>query len=90
MYGEVIMKKRIVCFAVCLMSFASCLGLCGCGNYRIIDTTFTYSWAQIKMPDGTIIEGKVNNWTDYEGDQLQVTIDGVTYLVHASNVVLKV
>ena len=90
MHGEVIMKKRIVCFAVCLMSLASCLGLCGCGNYQIIDTTFTYSWAQIKMPDGTIIEGKVNNWTDYEGDQLQVTIDGVTYLVHASNVVLKV
>lgn len=25
----------------------------------------------------------------YEGDQLQVKIDGVTYLVHSSNVVLR-
>lgn len=65
------------------------LGLCSCGNYRVFDTTFTYSWAQIKLPDGTIIEGKVDNWTDYEGDQLQITIDGTTYLVHAANAIMK-
>ena len=38
---------------------------------------------------GTIVEGKLNSWDDYEGDQLQVKIDGVTYLVHSSNVVLR-
>lgn len=37
----------------------------------------------------TIVEGKLNSWDDYEGDQLQVKIDGVTYLVHSSNVVLR-
>lgn len=47
------------------------------------------SWAQIKLPDGTIIQGKVDNWTDYEGDQLQITIDGTTYLVHAANAIMK-
>lgn len=31
----------------------------------------------------------VESWRDYEGDQLQVVIDGVTYLVHSSNVVLR-
>ena len=44
---------------------------------------------RIKLPDGTIIEGKVDNWTDYEGDQLQITIDGTTYLVHAANAIMK-
>lgn len=50
---------------------------------------FTYSWAQIKLPDGTIIEGKVDNWNDCEGDQLRITIDGTTYLVHAANAIMK-
>ena len=52
------MKNRIICVFACLMMLVGCLGLCGC-NYRVFDTTFAYSWAQIKMPDGTIIEGKV-------------------------------
>ena len=55
----------------------------------MFNTTFTYSWAQIKLPDGTIVQGKVDNWTDYEGDQLQITIDGTTYLVHAANAIMK-
>ena len=38
---------------------------------------------------GQVVEGKVSSWTDYEdGDQLQVKINGKTYLVHSSNVVL--
>lgn len=64
------MKNRIICVVACMMMLAGCLGLCSCGNYRVFDTTFTYSWAQIKLPDGTIVQGKVDNWTDYEGDQL--------------------
>lgn len=82
------MKNRIFCVFACLMMLVGCVALCGC-NYRVFDTTFSYSWAQIKMPDGTIIEGRVDNWTDYEGDQLQITIDGTTYLVHAVNAVMK-
>ncbi len=40
-------------------------------------------------PNGEIIEGEVDSWRDYEdGDQIQVIIDGVTYLVHAANTVL--
>ena len=65
------MKNRIICVVVCMMMLVGCLGLCSCGNYRVFYTTFTYSWAQIKLPDGTIIQGKVDNWTDYEGDQLR-------------------
>ena len=54
------MKNRIICVVACMMMLAGCLGLCSCGNYRVFDTTFTYSWAQIKLPDGTIVQGK---WT---------------------------
>ena len=36
-----------------------------------------------------IVEGKVASWTDFEdGDQIQVKIDGKTYLVHSANIVL--
>lgn len=66
---------------------ASVLLLAGC-NKQMVDLTYEYSQAQIKMPDGTVIEGKVDSWNDYEGDQLQVKINGTTYLVHSSNVIL--
>ena len=58
-------------------------------NKQVIDLTYSYSWAQIKMPDGSIIEGRVDSWTDYEGEQVQVTIDGTTYLVSSINLVMK-
>ena len=36
-----------------------------------------------------MIEGKIDSWTDYEdGDQIQVVINGTTYLVHSTNIVL--
>lgn len=33
--------------------------------------------------------GKIESWKDYDdGDQIQVKIDGTTYLVHSVNIVL--
>lgn len=78
------MKKVI--FAALPLVFA--LMITGC-NYDVIDTTYRYERAVIELPDGEIIDGKVQSWRDYEdGDQIQVKIDGVTYLVHSSDVVL--
>lgn len=74
-------------FMVGVSAVASILLMAGC-NKQVIDLTYEYSQAQIKMPDGTVIEGKVDSWNDYEGDQLQVKINGTTYLVHSSNAVL--
>lgn len=67
-----------------------CMLLCtACGNRSLFDTTYTFNRAIISLPDGSFIQGTVESWRDYDdGDQLQVTIDGVTYLTHASNVVL--
>lgn len=62
--------------------------LTGC-NKQLIDTTYRYTYAIATLPDGSIVEGKVDSWTDYEdGDQIQVKIDGVSYLLHSNNVVL--
>ena len=60
----------------------------GC-NKQMVDLTYSYERAVLSLPNGEIIEGKVSSWTDFEdGDQIQVRIDGKTYLVHSSNIVL--
>lgn len=78
----------IVVFCFVLVTAAAIL-LSGCGNRQLIDTTYTFDYGIIKLPDGEIVEGPVQSWKDYEGDQIQVCIDDVTYLVHASNAVLE-
>ena len=62
--------------------------MAGC-NKQMVDLTYSYEYAIIGLPNGEVVEGKDSSWTDYEdGDQLQITIAGKTYLVHSSNVVL--
>ena len=77
------MKKL---FAI-ILAIAIALCLCAC-NYTLIDTQYYFDSAVIRLPDGEIVGGKAERWADYEGDQLQITIDGITYLVHANNAVL--
>lgn len=79
------MKK----FAVLLASLMTFAILTGCGNKQFFDTTYTFDKAIISLPDGSIVSGQVQSWTDYEdGDQIQVKIGDTTYLVHSSNIVL--
>ena len=80
------MKKIIAVILSALMMVAM---LAGCGNKDLWDTNYTYDKAILSLPNGTIVEGKVDSWTDYEdGDQIQVSIDGAVYLVHSSNITL--
>ena len=45
--------------------------------------------AILALPDGSVISGKIESWKDYDdGDQIQVKIDGTTYLVHSVNIAL--
>ena len=60
----------------------------GCGNHQFIDTTWTYNYAIIELPNGEIVEGKVESWNDYEGEQLQVKINGIIYLTNSFHCVL--
>ncbi len=58
-------------------------------NKAIIDLTYAYDTAIIKLPNGEVVQGKVESWTDYkDGDQLQIKVNGKVYLVHSANVVL--
>ena len=78
------MKKIIVLILVlaALLTFTAC-------NKQMVDLTYSYEYAIIGLPNGEVVEGKVTSWTDFEdGDQIQVKIDGKTYLVHSSNIVL--
>ena len=75
------MKKLMIMIALVIM-------LTGC-NRQVIDLTYHYDRAIIQLPNGEIIDGEVESWSDYEdGDQLQIKIDGVTYLVHSQDVAL--
>ena len=61
----------------------------GCGNKTLLDTTYTFDYAIVKLPNDTVVEGKVQRWTDYEdSDQIQVKINGKIYLVHSENIAL--
>ena len=63
------------------------LAFTGC-NKQIIDLNYTYDYAIIQLPNGDAVEGKIQSWKDYEGEQLQVKIDGKLYLCSSYNCVL--
>lgn len=78
--------KKILAILITMLLMATILTGC---NKQMIDITYGFDKAIVSLPNGEIIEGKVDSWTDYEdGDQIQVKIDGVIYLVHSSNIVL--
>ena len=73
------MKKILM--TICIV--ASVLTLTSC-NYQVVDLNYSYDYAIIKLQNGKVIEGKVQSWKDYEdGEQLQVKVDGVTYLTNS-------
>ena len=80
--------KKWIATIVMIAVLVTVLVLSGC-NKQMVDLTYSYERAIICLPNGEIVEGRVSSWTDFEdGDQIQVKIDGKTYLVHSSNVVL--
>ena len=82
--------KRIFIFAVIvIVVIAFSLFILASCNKQLIDTKYHFNYAIIGLPNGNIVEGKVDSWTDFEdGDQIQVKIKGITYLVHSSDIAL--
>ena len=79
------MKKKILCMALVLVMVFM---LAGC-NMQLIDTTYKFDRAVVKLADGTVVEGKCESWLDFENsDMVQVKINGKTYLTHITNVTL--
>ena len=80
------MKKKILVIGMIAVAMIIFLSSC---NKQCVDTTYHFDYAIVSLPNGEIIEGKVDSWTDYsDGDQIQVVINGKTYLVHSNDVVL--
>ena len=78
------MKKKIAAIlCATLMTFS----LTGC-NKQVFDFQYSFNYAIIQLPNGEVVEGKVDSWKDYEGEQLQVKIDGVVYLTSSYNCTL--
>lgn len=72
------MKKKIL-----ILSMIIGLSTTGC-NYAMVDTTFKYDTAIIKLANDEVIVVEVKSWTDYDGEQLQITgEDGTVYLTNS-------
>lgn len=73
------MKKKLLSLVIIL----SVILLTGC-NKQVFD--FDYSFNKIYCNyNGDKFELKIDNWTDYEGEQIQVKSDDKTYLLSANN-----
>jgi len=84
------MKKIL---GLLILAVLLAMALTGCkytGNRSWIDTVYSFDRAIVYSPNGEkIAEGRVENWHDYDdGDQLQVKINGKTYLTAAENIIL--
>lgn len=78
------MKKKLALIITTLLTI--CI-LCGC-NKQIFDFEYHFDHAILKLPNGEIIEGEIESWRDYKGEQLQIKIDGKLYLISSINCVL--
>lgn len=52
------MKKKLL---AAILALGMALSLAGCGNRQMIDLTYTYKYAIISLPNGEIVEGKVDS-----------------------------
>lgn len=77
--------RRLIAVLVLIVMLVT---LTGC-NKQLVDLTYAYDLAIIYLPNGEVVDGKISSWRDFDdGDQIQVKINGKTYLVHSSNIVL--
>lgn len=77
------MKKTLLAIACAAILLTGCIG-----NYELTDLKYTFDYAIINLPNGEIIEGEIDSWRDYEGEQLLVVIEGKSYIVSSYNCVL--
>lgn len=87
------MKKSLtskLIIVLLLLTILSCSVLCGCNgcNYQILDTTYYYNKAYVKIGEEWV-DLEIRTWDDYEGEQLQIKlIDGSILLVSSYNCIL--
>ena len=83
------MKKFAMFGLVIVLILGVVFGAYAWGNKQWFDTTYSFERAIVELPDGHVVDGELDSWLDFENsDQIQVKINGVTYLTHISNVCL--
>ncbi len=72
-----------------IMALLMMISLTACGNYDMFDTVYTYDYAIVSFPDGTTETIEIDQWSDYDGEQIQIIAkDGTVYLINSVNCVL--
>ena len=79
------MKHRIIAIAICFAMLATALVACGV----TYDESSTNVTGYVYSPGGEVIaRGKVTHYNVFSSGRVIVTINGVTYSTHLSNVVI--
>ena len=79
------MKHRIIAIAICFAMLAAALVACGV----TYDESSTNVTGYVYSPGGEVIaRGKVTHYNVFSSGRVIVTINGVTYSTHLSNVVI--
>lgn len=87
------MKKTLntkLIIIILLLTILSCSILCGCNgcNYQLIDATYRYDRAYVKIGEEWV-DLEIRSWNDYDGEQLQIKLkDGSVLLVSSINCIL--
>lgn len=84
--------KRAITEIILILLFVGIIffgPICCKGNQQIWDgffnSTNTYNYAEVKMPDGTIKEGRVELWKDYKSDAVKIIFEDGTDLITSYN-----
>ena len=79
------MKHRIIAIAICFAMLAASLVACGV----TYDESSTNVTGYVYSPGGEVIaRGKATHYNVFTSGRVIVTINGVTYSTHISNVVI--
>lgn len=77
------MKKRLWMMPLLIIVLLCAGMLSGC-NRTLIDTTFSYDRAIIKLANDEVVEVDIDSWRDYDGEQIQIIAeDGTIYLTNS-------
>ena len=83
------MKRLGVFMAVLALMASMIFAGCEVSNIQVVDTTLRYDYAWISLPSGEVVEGTVESWREFgDGDQIQIKINGTTYLTDTTRAVL--
>ena len=86
------MKKRLFALAflaITLLVVVFSAVSCSCdNNYDFFDTNYTFTHAYVKIGEEWV-DLEIKTWTDYEGEQIQLTLpDDTVMLVSSINCIL--